>query len=479
MPTAAQAAMMGGGGGFGAMFQSSATGASATRSLQTTDITQLMPASPVYADTALSGFEAYREIEAEPRRSTERLTPLEEAQGLTATSAERTSSGLLATDRLEPLNGADALSGGGTMSSMSSGCTGPTDETIYNIYNAAGQLVLVDKAHLCQMTLYIQGAGQTVTRIEVDTAASTLTRTYLHPDHLGSAAAGTSQSGTVLWREQYTPYGEKLTAPAANDNQGGFTGHIDDVDTGLNYMQARYYDPSLARFLSIDPVGFLETGSPSMFNRYAYSVNDPVNNTDPSGECVPGLCPADIAMSAAAIKQDAGSFGVGVARGVGASFASTATLGQMTSPSGMMQVLSGNSASNQYAAAIGPAENVSMAIGDMQGENLGNAAQAVGGPAGAAKGVAVATSARVVKSLGANPFKGLKPQQIADKLTAKGFIPKGPNPTGGQGTFVSPKGRPVHIDASHPAPKGPHVGVQRPRGARSNNLPKARDYDLD
>ena len=81
-------------------------------------------------------------------------------------------------------------------------------------------------------------------------------------------------------------------------------------------------------------------------------------------------------MSSIAIKQDAGSFGKGMLRGAGASLANTATLGQMTNVSGMIQVLSGNSASNQYAAAIGPAENLSMAIGDMQGENLGNAAQA-------------------------------------------------------------------------------------------------------
>ncbi len=201
--------------------------------------------------------------------------------------------------------------------------------------------------------------------------------------------------------------------------------------------------------------------------------------TDPTGKCIAGLCPTDIAFSAAAIKQDPKSFAVGVARGVGTSLANTATLAQLATPAGMTQVLTGNSASNQFAAAIGPAENFSMAVGDMQGENLGNAAQAATGAGGAAKGVAKVAAGSVAKSLGANPFKGLKPQQIADKLINKGFTPKGSNPTGGQGTFVSPTGRPFHIDANHPAPKGPHVGVQRPRGSRSDNLPKARDYPLE
>lgn len=61
----------------------------------------------------------------------------------------------------------------------------------------------------------------------------------------------------------------------------------------------------------------------------------------------------------------------------------------------------------------------------------------------------------------------------------KGFKPKGANPRGGEGTYVNPKtGRSYHIDANHPPPKPPHVGVGRPRGKRDLGLPKARDYDL-
>jgi uncharacterized protein RhaS with RHS repeats len=63
-------------------------------------------------------------------------------------------------------------------------------------------------------------------------------------------------------------------------------------------MQARYYDPVIGRFLSIDPVGF-SPGRPDMFNRYAYAVNDPINMWDPFGECSydddgkakSGICP--------------------------------------------------------------------------------------------------------------------------------------------------------------------------------------------
>ena len=92
----------------------------------------------------------------------------------------------------------------------------------------------------------------------------------------------------------------------------GFTGHIKDKATGLQplpgpssfkidsldqffgfanqlrSMQARYYDPALGRFLSIDPVGFMPS-RPGQFNRYSYTYNDPVNFIDPDGKIAAGL----------------------------------------------------------------------------------------------------------------------------------------------------------------------------------------------
>ena len=48
-------------------------------------------------------------------------------------------------------------------------------------------------------------------------------------------------------------------------------------------MQARYYDPVIGRFLSVDPVTFMDTGNPGYFSRYAYTLNDPINMIDPDG----------------------------------------------------------------------------------------------------------------------------------------------------------------------------------------------------
>ncbi|MEM7005219.1 MAG: RHS repeat-associated core domain-containing protein, partial [Pseudomonadota bacterium] len=103
----------------------------------------------------------------------------------------------------------------------------------------------------------------------------------IHKDLLGSPVAATDFNG-VAWREDYTPFGESRLNPTGNEDSHNFTGHIKDNDTGLVYMQARYYDPVIGRFLSTDPVGFAQ-GGVGYFNRYAYTQNDPVNNIDPTG----------------------------------------------------------------------------------------------------------------------------------------------------------------------------------------------------
>jgi RHS repeat-associated protein len=112
--------------------------------------------------------------------------------------------------------------------------------------------------------------------------ASTIT--YYHNDLLGSPVAATDASGHVIWRESYRPYGERLTNdPASTSNDVWYTSRRQDVDTGLVYMGARYYDPVVGRFVSKDPVGFDEKNVQS-FNRYAYANNNPYRYVDPNGK---------------------------------------------------------------------------------------------------------------------------------------------------------------------------------------------------
>lgn len=61
---------------------------------------------------------------------------------------------------------------------------------------------------------------------------------------------------------------------------------ISRTPTHLTYMQARYYDSVVSRFLSHDPVQF-SVEKPLMFNRYAYAGSNPISYVDPTGEIAP------------------------------------------------------------------------------------------------------------------------------------------------------------------------------------------------
>jgi RHS repeat-associated protein len=110
-------------------------------------------------------------------------------------------------------------------------------------------------------------------------AASGGSVTYIHTDGLGSPIARTDASGTVISRTRYEPYGYVASGVQPTI---GFTGHVNDADTGLTYMQQRYYDPVAGRFLSIDPVN-VDGNTGSSFNRYVYSNNNPYRFVDPDG----------------------------------------------------------------------------------------------------------------------------------------------------------------------------------------------------
>lgn len=108
--------------------------------------------------------------------------------------------------------------------------------------------------------------------------------TFYHYDLLGSPVATTNELGEVVWREEYSPYGDKLLKQDADkDNVRGYTGHVFDEESGLTYMQARYYDPQIGRFMGVDPVGF-DSDNRISFNRYAYGNDNPYKYTDPNGE---------------------------------------------------------------------------------------------------------------------------------------------------------------------------------------------------
>ncbi|WP_335912363.1 RHS repeat-associated core domain-containing protein [Shewanella indica] len=107
---------------------------------------------------------------------------------------------------------------------------------------------------------------------------SATTVRYQHTDMLGSVVAESDSAGNITSRSHYEPFGKRL----GGDKAGiGYTGHLQDEDLNLTYMQARYYDPLIGRFYANDPVGFRDVHS---FNRYAYGNNNPYKYVDPDGK---------------------------------------------------------------------------------------------------------------------------------------------------------------------------------------------------
>jgi RHS repeat-associated protein len=98
-------------------------------------------------------------------------------------------------------------------------------------------------------------------------------------DALGSTVALAGSGGTVQTQYIYEPFGRTTETGTASSNSTQFTGRETDV-TGIYYYRARYYDPTLQRFLSEDPVT-LDGGYTST---YAYVYDNPMSFTDPSGQ---------------------------------------------------------------------------------------------------------------------------------------------------------------------------------------------------
>lgn len=120
------------------------------------------------------------------------------------------------------------------------------------------------------------------------TVGETRSTTYYIPDAQGSPMVAMDEDGNVIWRKHYQPFGKEIEqGDESQGNRINYTGHVLDRNTDLIYMGARYYDPSIGRFLSIDPAP-VKPAIPQTFGRYTYTYNNPYRYVDPDGR-VPAL----------------------------------------------------------------------------------------------------------------------------------------------------------------------------------------------
>ena len=157
------------------------------------------------------------------------------------------------------------------------------------IYSSNGQYVVKD------LRYYYDAAGhpsaiRAFTRTS-STAEFTSNIYYLLTNMQGDVIAIYNEAGQKIYEYAYDAWGNILRSAqistggrAANQvNPFRYRGYYYDTDTGLYYLQSRYYNPQWGRFLNAD--GYVSTGTGLLgYNMYAYCDNNPVMGYDPTGE---------------------------------------------------------------------------------------------------------------------------------------------------------------------------------------------------
>ena len=99
---------------------------------------------------------------------------------------------------------------------------------------------------------------------------------YYTKDHLGSSTVITDAKGVLILKTIYAPYGTETSSQGSANVAYKFTDKEQD-STGLMDFGARYYDPVVGRFISVDTAKDGE-------NWYAYCGNNPLIYFDPDGQ---------------------------------------------------------------------------------------------------------------------------------------------------------------------------------------------------
>ncbi len=105
---------------------------------------------------------------------------------------------------------------------------------------------------------------------------------FYHADGLGSIRALTDGSGAVTDRYSFTAFGELLSHQGDDANAYLFAGEMLDPSSGFYYNRARWMDPEVGRFVSVDPFPGSAT-EPATLHKYLYVGANPVDRIDPTG----------------------------------------------------------------------------------------------------------------------------------------------------------------------------------------------------
>lgn len=136
--------------------------------------------------------------------------------------------------------------------------------------------------------LFLSSVGLVLSFAAVTSAQQPpVTIEYYHVDAIGSVRAVTDKNGAEVRRHDYFPFGEEYLAQSGADPLR-FTGKERDVESGLDYVGARYYASRSGRMTTVDPLMDVEAAlvDPQQWNRYAYARNNPLVFVDPTGAAI-------------------------------------------------------------------------------------------------------------------------------------------------------------------------------------------------
>ena len=173
---------------------------------------------------------------------------------------------------------------------------------------------------------------------------------FVQKNFLGDIVALVDQNGNVVAKYVYDAWGngKVCNASGTENTSSSFIGNINpfryrgyyyDVETGLYYLQTRYYEPRAGRFLNADSVDYIAPDIIGGLNLYAYCNNNPVMYSDPEGTAawwewlIAGLATTALIVGAVVATVSTGGIAAAVLTGaaVGASLsvATQATTGDI------------------------------------------------------------------------------------------------------------------------------------------------------
>lgn len=158
-----------------------------------------------------------------------------------------------------------------------------TDDGTTTLFLGGDQITLGSNGNTTSVARYYSLPG-TPTVVRTATSGQTgTTLDYQSADPQGTATTDITADDLTVTHREYTPFGEtRGTTPTNWPGDKGFVGGTVNDNTGLTNLGAREYNPSLGRFINPDPL--LDPKDPQQWNGYAYSNNDPVNASDPTGQ---------------------------------------------------------------------------------------------------------------------------------------------------------------------------------------------------